>query len=340
MKSSTANVMQLAASDDVIGERFRWIDIAWTDPTELTTILAEYGFDVAAVEDALDIEQLPKVDEYDDHLFVVLHALTHAGSRVDTVEVDCFVADGILVTAHRSEVMAIDWLWANVQKYAHLSDEGIYELFGHLVEAIGRRYLEVIGEFERRIDVLADPALAGDASVLGEIQSLRREESTIRSMLRPQRLVVSGLRRVQRLQDGEDARRQFADAYDIHNQIVETLVSVRQLLTDTLDTYRGAAAEVQSRASTLLTVYAAIVLPMTLIAGWYGMNTANLPAASRSWGWIVVTAVMLAVGFVSWLAFVRIGLVGRPRGVRQVGKGIASAALRPMKHSVMLRQGD
>ncbi len=316
-------------------EGLRWVDLIWEKPSDLKVLSDLFPFDRAAKEDIVDIEQLPKFDEYDDHLFVVLHALTHDGDRIDTVEIDCFVTDGLLVTVHRTGVVAIDWLWENVQKYPHLTDEGSNELFGHLAEAIGRRYLEVAAEFERRVDLLAEPALAGEVQVVGEIQQLRREESTIRSMLRPQRYVISELLRMDRL-DGADARRQLTDAYDVHNQVVEALMSIRSLLTDALDTYRGSVAERQARVSTLLTVYSAIVLPMTLIAGWYGMNTENLPAAAQPWGWIVVTVVMGLVGLASWLAFVRVGLVGRRRPVRDLGSAMTRVAKAPLRRSVML----
>lgn len=313
-----------------------WLDIQWSVATDLDVLGSVFGFDQAAKEDVVDVEQLPKLNEYDDHIFVVLHALTHDGKQVDTVELDCFVTDNLLVTVHREEVMAIDWLWDNAQKYAHLSNEGSQELFGHLIEAIGRRYLEVSLEFELHVDHLAEQALRGDANVISEVQELRRAEATIRARLRPQRLVISELLRLRKILIGQDANRQLTDAYDVHNQVVGALETVRSLLTDTLDTYRGSVAERQARAATLLTVYAAIVLPMTLIAGWYGMNTENLPAASQPWGWIVVTAVMVAVGVASWVAFGRMGLVSKAPSRRRRPIDLASAALAPLRRSVML----
>ncbi len=320
-------------------DHLQWVDLTWSDPSDLDVLDEIFGFDHAAREDVVDVEQLPKFNEYDDHLFVVLHSLTHDGNNVDTIEVDCFITSDTLVTVHREPILAIDWLWENSQRYAHLSNEGSQELFGHLAEAIGRRFLEVGLEFERRVDLLAEMALDGNASVISDVQSLRRAEATIRAMLRPQRIVISELIRLQKILVGDDANRQLNDAYDIHNQVVGALETVRSLLTDTLDTYRGSVAERQATAATLLTVYAAVVLPMTLIAGWYGMNTANLPAASEPWGWIVVTSVMLIVGVVSWVAFRRMGLIGSPsKRPRSTVSSLASAALAPIRRSVMLEQ--
>jgi magnesium transporter len=313
-----------------------WLDLLWDDPSDLDVLDTVFGFDSAAREDVLDVEQLPKYNVYEDHIFVVLHALTHDGHQVDTIEIDCFVTESVLVTVHQREVMAVDWLWENAQRYAHLSNEGGQEVFGHLIEAIGRRYLEVSAEFELRVDRMAEQALRGESTVISEVQDLRRAESTIRAILRPQRLVVSELIRKRTIVVGEDANRQLTDAFDVHNQVVGALETVRSLLTDTLDTYRGSVAERQARAATLLTVYAAIVLPMTLIAGWYGMNTENLPAASEPWGWMVVTAVMVVVGTVSWVAFRRLGLLSPPASKRRRSVNLASSALAPLRRSVML----
>jgi len=91
--------------------------------------------------------------------------------------------------------------------------------------------------------------------------------------------------------------------------VVENLAASRQLLSDALDTYRGSVAERQTNATVLLSVYAAVLLPVSFIAGWYGMNTASLPGADSPHGWVVVTALMVAVGLGTLAVFWRAGLV-------------------------------
>lgn len=319
------------------GERV-WVDRIIDDDELLVDLATTYDLAPAAIEDVLDVEQLPKFETSGTHLFVVLHSLTHDGDRVDTAEVDCFIDDDFLLTLRREEIVGLEWLWNEVGRNEHLADGGPAEVFGHLCEAIGRRYLAVADELERRVDALGDAALIAGAHVLGEIQLLRREEATVRTMLTPQLRMLDQLSRLSSSHLNDHAHRQLVDAYDAHNQVAASLAMSRQLLSDTLDTYRGAVAEGQGRATNLLTVYAAIVLPMTLIAGWYGMNTANLPAATRPWGWMVVTAVMALVGVVSWLYFARLGLVGRPRLTKPIGKGLAAAARAPMIPVTMLRR--
>lgn len=325
-------------SQTLPGDGRVWIDRVIGAEDSLADLMRDHDLAPAAIEDVLDVEQLPKFETGGGHLFVVLHSLSHDGDRVDTAEVDCFVDDKVLLTLRRETVLGLDWLWGEVERSPQLAEGGPAEVFGHLCEAVGRRYLAVADELERRVDSLGEAALTADPHVLGEIQILRREEATVRTMLTPQMRMLSQLSRLPGDHLNEPAQRQLVDAYDVHSQVVASLAMSRQLLSDTLDTYRGAVAEGQGRAANLLTVYAAIVLPMTLIAGWYGMNTADLPAASRPWGWIVVTAVMAVVGVVSWLYFARLGLVGRPRLVKPIGKGLAAAARAPMKPVTMLRR--
>ncbi|MDH4278123.1 MAG: magnesium transporter CorA family protein [Acidimicrobiia bacterium] len=314
-----------------------WLDVITTDADELDRLGERFNFDPAAVEDILDIEQLPKFDNYTDHLFVVLHALTAEGERIDTVEVDCFVGENLLVTVSSKPVTGINWLWRSVQKHAQMGSLGADELFAQLAEVIGRRYLEVIAEFESRIDDIADDALDADPDVLGDIQVLRREETTVRKVLRPQRLVLANLRRGTIGVLGSESLGMLGDAYDVHNQVVESLGSARALLSDALDTYRGAAADRQATATTILAVYSAILLPLTLITGWYGMNI-TLPGDERSYAWELVLAGMAALSLLSFAAFVRAGFIRPPELRREtVLRGLAGAAKAPVKPFTMLR---
>ncbi len=334
------------AEDHMSAGSLCWLDVTCADADTLDELGERFSFDPAAIEDILDIEQLPKFDDYDDHLFVVLHALTSEEDRVDTIEVDCFVSRNLLVTVSAQKVKGIDWLWEAVQTHGHLVGNGSDEVFAQLTEVIGRRYLEIIVEFERRIDEIYDDALAADPDVLADIQVMRREETAVRKVLRPQRLVLANLRRSTVLSPGLseakapislEAKVTLGDSFDVHNQVVESLAEARALLSDALDTYRGAAADRQATATMVLAVYSAIMLPLTLITGWYGMNIA-LPGNEARWGWEIVLAAMIVIAIGSFVAFVKAGFIRAP-SVRQskVLRGLANAARAPVRPVTMLR---
>ena len=102
-----------------------------------------------------------------------------------------------------------------MERHPQLSDDGPPEVFGHLCEAIGRRFLAVADELEARVDLLGDDALAAAPNILGEIQLLRREEATIRKMLTPQLRILQQLARLDTPHLNDGARPQLIDAFDV-----------------------------------------------------------------------------------------------------------------------------
>ena len=106
------------------------------------------------------------------------------------------------------------------------------------------------------------------------------------------------------------------------------------MLTDVLDIYRGAAAERTASITTVLTIYAAILLPLGAIAGVFGMNHQNLPGIDKDWGFWVVIAVMGALAVGSWIGFARAGYVRRirlPRTPLQIGRGLTHVVTLPIR---------
>ncbi len=294
--------------------RWLWIDTESPDRETLDVIAQHFGIDDLAVEDVFDMELLPKLDDYGDHLYVVLHTLIPLNHRIDTSEIDIVVTPQVLITAHDGALVGVEDLWHSVQRSRDPEGElDPSHLLGHLAEVVGRRFLEVIVELDRRLEELADRALVADAGVLAEVQILRREASTIRTMVQPQRQVLRSLVTINSSLVSRAGRGRLRDAAEVHDQLVEGVETARGLLSDVLDTYRGAAGEKLAEITTVLTVYAAILLPLSLITGWFGMNHFDLPLIGQRYGWLVVTAGMVAFATAQWLYFVRRGFVRKPR---------------------------
>ncbi len=316
-----------------------WLDITDPDTEYLRSIQEDLGIDPSGIDDVLDIELLPKIEDFGDHLLVILHALVARGDRVDTEEVDVILTSRVIVTIHADPLSSIDALWevAKRRPATFVSDDPAWVL-ARLCEIIGRRFLEVLVELDRRIESVSERALEADANVLPEVQVLRREAATVRTMLRPQRHVLRALEVSQPKLVSSRAATTFGDAVDIHDQLVESLETSRSLLTDVLDTYRGTAGEKLAEITTLLTVYAAIMLPLTLVVGFFGMNLPNLPLADSKWGWVAVTVFMVIGSGLSWSYFVSRGFVERTglrAGGARIARGLASAARRPVRGAPM-----
>jgi magnesium transporter len=332
-------VSEVVALEDLAAlvetEAWLWVDVCGAEPGVAGELGRAMGLVDDGIEDIQDIELLPKVEDYGDQLFAILHSLVVVGDRIDTVEVDCFLGASFLVTVHSTEVPGIDWLWGAVSS-TPVSPDLDYPsgIFARLAEVIGRRYLELMLAVDKRVEELASAALSADPQVPEAVQLLRRETAVLRRVLRPQRYALgSGILNGSALFGEVDLRR-LATALEFHEQLVDGLAEIRATLAEVTDTYRAGVAEQQAEVSKVLTVYAAVLLPLSLVAGFFGMNFIDLPLTGRSNGWIVVTVAMGLMALASWLIFVRRGWMTSPRSVtaaRSVGATLVSAARAPLR---------
>ncbi len=321
---------------DLIGrDGWVWVDVRDEDTEELTAIGELLGLDPLAVEDATIDTHFPKVDDYGTHVFVVLHGLSERDGRLETGELDAFVGEPYLVTVHRGESPAIEWAVSGDVPFAPTPDL----MLARIAETSARRFLPLLDAIDDEIDALEERAVAGDGTVVPEIQALRRDAVRVRRTIGPQREVLAALSRAFSPVVGERAQAQFASVYDHHLRVVESLDGARALLAATLDTYRGAVAERMNEVMKVLAVYAAILLPLSVLAGIYGMNFVNMPELQWRFGYFLLLGIMAAVTLGQWVYFARRGFIGAfkfARVPRAVGRGLVRLAQLPVDAAVTI----
>jgi magnesium transporter len=309
-----------------------WIDVvvADGDVDDLVALTTRLDFDGMAVRDAVEDLDVPKVDDFGHHLLVILHGLRD--DRVGTYEVDCFMTSHHLVTVHQASSPAIDALWIRLQDSPELAHGGVDELLGRIADVLTRRLLAVLDAFDERSDELVDKALAADPGLVAELTAVRGDVATVRRVLSPQRETLDQLRVSVSPLIGDPGRRRFSDAFDVAVRATVGLESARGVLAEVLDAYRGAEARLATDVTKVLTIYAAIMLPLSLVAGFFGMNFANLPLIDSDSGWVIVTGVMVVIAAASLGIFVSVGWMVRPSGRRAgevLGRGLIEAARAP-----------
>ena len=309
-----------------------WVDVVVDseDTASLDELTARLQLDALAVRDAVNDVDLAKVDDFGHHLLVVLHGLR--GDRVETYELDCFLTDRYLVTVHVERSPAVDALWNEIEASERLATASVDELIGYLADVLTRRLLSVTATFDTRIDELVDQALEADSDFLEEMTAVRVDLAAVRRVVHPQREALDLLRRSQSPLVGNLGRRRLSDAFDVAMRAAHELDAARSALAETLDAYRGAEAREATNVTTVLTVYAAIMFPLTLIVGFFGMNFANLPGLRNESGWVIVTVVMAVIAVLSLGVFVALGWIRRPSGRRAgatLGRGLVEAAKAP-----------
>lgn len=334
LRCSEAGVVSVAAElpAGAVPDRWVWLDIvaAIDDMEAVADLTAAFDFDKMALRDVVEDTDLSKVDDFGRHLLVVLHGLRE--DEIETYDVGCFMTEQYLVTVHRHPAPALDFLWERILENFELANGGVDHLLARLSDVLTRRLLSVVDAFDDAADSLIVKALDADPDLLSELTAVRADLATIRRVVHPQRETLDLLRQSPSPLVSDTGHRRFSDVFDVATRASQGLEAARASLAEILDAYRGAEAQKATDVTMVLTVYAAIMLPLALIAGFFGMNFTNIPGFGSDWGWVVVTLIMVGIAVVSLGVFIAAGWIRRPSGRRAgrvLGRGLIEAARAP-----------
>jgi magnesium transporter len=304
-----------------------WLVVTEPDPGLVRSLAERYGWDRLAVEDVLEDAPLPKFADYENHLFVVLHGLGPPTERLTSVELNAFLSQRLLVTIAHHPIPVLEEVVASALEIPGAAEGGPDRMLARVSAALVGPYLPLIDALDHRIGDLEDRALSGDPSVIVEVQALRRDVTRLRRFAAPQREVVLALAREEASTlVTRRARLRFDDVYEQLYRTVESLDGSRLMLGSILETYRSAVAEDMNGVMKVLTAFSAILLPLSLLAGIWGMNFAHMPELDRPWGYAAALGTMGLVGAGLWLYFSRRGFIGGPR-LRDLPKAVGLGLL-------------
>jgi len=308
-----------------------WLDASNEDPIRVSQILTSFGIDRdLLVRD--DGDYFRAVDERPDSIHLVLSLPEPGQGRLAIDRINTILQRNLLVTEHDDPVPALDHLCDPevLDRYGPRSAAALLALFSR---AGGRQILPLIEELDVRIDGLEDLAFEGDPRTLTEAHTLRRELITLRRIVGRQRDIMEYLSTSVNEVVADD-QTAFMIATENAARLVDALESGRGLLGSVLDTYRGAVADQTNEIVRLLTVFSAILLPLTLIAGILGMNFVFIPTADETWGFWASVAGMVVIAIGLWIYFATRGFVGRPRLhelPKAVGLGLIQVGTAPVR---------
>jgi magnesium transporter len=319
VQNLATNDLAQAIADE---EHLVWVDVH--DPqSEAGDFLHDtFGFHPLAIEACTStIHQPSRVDEFEDHLFVILHGVDYTSTRdhIETARLSAFIKKGLLVTVHRLDLITLDQVVEQLTRDSrHLQrGEGFlaYFIFDALMENVLPtidRLMEVAEHVEERS--LDQP----DRSVLETILDLKRSVSSLHRMLVPQRNVMGRLARGEFPVIATEAEIYFRDVFDRITQLDVLVDGLRGTIDNAMATYLSAVGIRQNEAMRILAVVTTIFLPLTLIAGIYGMNL-QMPETELSWAYPAVLGVMASMGFLAlWLLWGK-AFMARFRQVRHIG---------------------
>jgi magnesium transporter len=281
-----------------------WIDIGPGDVAEAERVLRDVlKLHPLAVEDCLSPMEHPKVDDYGDSLFVVTHGVR--ADRGDALfrsqELDAVLRERVLVTYHSVESQSVADTKTSIRKAGLPLRRGAAAVLHEILDRQIDRYLPVLEEVELRLDRIEDALFERPSqALLEEILELKRGTLGLRRSLVRQRDVVHRLGRREFALVPEADAWMFRDVEDHLIRAADLLESYREILSDAVSIYLSVTSNRLNQIVKLLTIFSSIILPLSLIAGIYGMNFKHMPETEWTWGYpyalglmVVITAVLL-----------------------------------------------
>jgi magnesium transporter len=286
-----------------------WVDIESVDEQELLALQELFHLDCESLQDCLQGEQWPRVDDFEDHIFLVLYGLFGLKERgeVDPHKLAVFCGARFLITVHRQPLLTVRQVKARCGRHPeHVIGRGIDFVLCSIIDLMVDNYLRVADRYQERLDQLEDESFKPDvdASLLSELAELRRDLLELRRLAGSQRDLLRPLIHGEYDFVSGSLSQQFHHVQDHLSQVLETVNSLRELLGGVYQNYHSALTNRTNETMKVLTIYAGILLPLSVIAGIYGMNI-PIPAADKPWSFWLVMGIMAVITLVLYYHFRR-----------------------------------
>jgi magnesium transporter len=259
--------------------KITWTDVVNVDEKTLLSLKKRFDFHELDLEDCLSDVQRSKIDDYEDYLFIVLHFPYYDKRRKRIVqeEVDIFIAQNQLITLHGGKLKAVHRLMEDFKKN-RATKQQMGQGTGYLLYVIIRELFDdtfpLVDDMERSISGIERDLFEGDAEkdMVRDILWLKKDIITFRRIISPQRSVIAQLEHKNKKFLPEDLEVYFDDVVDKIEKIWSNLENLKELAEDLQDTNEVLISHQTNRVIKILTVFSVILLPLTLITGFYGMN--------------------------------------------------------------------
>src|SRR5262249_39242629 len=298
--------------EEIAAEGLRWVKIEQPGALEQAWLEESFDFHALAYEDVLSSNQRPKIDVYDDYLFIVLQfpVFDPAAGRLNAGELDIFVGAGFLITIPNQPLQPVEYLFERCRQKEELRDQLFSRGSGYLLYRIvddGFDYcFPMLRKIGNKLDRLEEDIFEGQRSEEGvrDISNVKQEIINFRKVIRPQRPVLHDLERVKEryLSPDMDLEIYFDDVVDAHERIWDILENYKEGVEALEDPNESVISHRVNDILRVLTSISVIVLPLTLLASIWGMNVrvpgqGSTPAFYEVAGVMVVLLIGLVVFF-------------------------------------------
>jgi magnesium transporter len=253
-----------------------WVDFGGEEPQPTEQILLHtFGFHPLAVDDALHETHVPKVDDWEQYLYIAMHAISFTSGEQDIegIELDIFLGENYIVTHHDLPIQALNRVWDACTKDTRYFKRGADHVLYKLTDELIVDYMQVVETLDEEIELVENEVLGKPtADIVQRIFTLKRATLHLRRVLSPLREVLNKLARDDYdVIDAKD-RIYFRDIYDHLVRLHDISESLRDLVGGVLDTYLSVINNHMNEIMKTLTLITTLFMPIAFVTGFFGMN--------------------------------------------------------------------
>jgi len=285
-----------------------WVDAEAESPEGLDVVARLFALHPVTLDDLINRNQRPKIEEFEEYAFLVIHALRAIqGDEVDTEEIDVALRRNAILTAHARPVDCLQRVFDRSAKDSRILQHGPDFLVYLVSDALVDAYFPVLEALEDEIDALEDAVVQAPARArMRRIFEVKRVLVQLRKVVSPQREVYNALSRRDYPYIEARTAVYFRDIHDHLVRAFEMIDSYRDLAANTLEAYLTATSNRLGLVMKQLTVIATIFMPLSFLTGFFGMNFTTIPF-ERLWLLVAALAVMGALPLLMIVVFLRRG---------------------------------
>ena len=277
-----------------------WINLnGLNNISEIEKVGNHYNLHPLVLEDIVNTGQRPKIDEYDDYLFLVLKMMYYDNDEnIVSEQVSFILGHNYVLSFQEAEGDVFDALRERIRqakgRIRGLSSD--YLLYA-LIDSVVDHYYAIIETMGNKIEDLEDNLFEGltKNEISTEIQSLKREVLKIRRAIFPLREIISRIDKSENKLIDQKTLHYFDDVYDHIIQVTDTIDIYREMIWGLMDMYMTTISNRMNEVMKVLTIIATIFIPLTFIAGIYGMNFDHIPELHYKYSYYILWAVMLVI---------------------------------------------
>lgn len=285
-----------------------WVDFNVPNKEEALLLENHFHFHHLAVEDCLQFLQRPKLDYYDGYHFLVLHAINKLSLASE--EVDMFVGRNYVITFHHNQQEEIDEAWQRMCSDDKLYSGGPNQCAHLIIDKLVDYFFPIVQKMEDELMLLDNDLVTKSIDqLMNEVYEIRSQLLLLRRSINPMRDLLYRIINSDRLTGGQEQLVYFTDIYDHLLKLSDMIESNREITADMRDSYMSINANRMNATMRTLTVITTIFMPLTFIAGIYGMNFTYMPELEWSFGYFLVLGIMGIVGILMVIWFRRKGLM-------------------------------